>query len=70
MNDFDKALYAYENTLRHNPYNCKALEKIGALYRAKGQFNKAIEFLGRALDIEKANGEIWGGAWALLFNGR
>lgn len=40
MNDLDKALYCYENTLRHNPYNMKALTQITAICRAREQFPK------------------------------
>jgi len=40
MNDFDKALYCYDNALRHNPYNLKALTQITSICRAREQYPK------------------------------
>lgn len=40
MNDTDKALFAYENVLRHNHFNVTALRKIASVYRSKDQFSK------------------------------
>lgn len=60
MNDIDKALYSYENVLRHNPYNVKALSQIANFSRARDQFPKAVEYYQRILAIENNNGEIWG----------
>jgi tetratricopeptide (TPR) repeat protein len=40
MNDLDKALYCYENTLRHNPYNIKALTQIASIHRTREQYPK------------------------------
>lgn len=74
MNDPDKAIYAYENTLRHHPYNVKALTQIATICRLKEQYPKvfypllapdphppqAVEYFQRILNIENNNGEIWG----------
>lgn len=40
MNDMDKALYCYENTLRHNPYSVKALMQIASICRTREQYPK------------------------------
>ena len=38
--DPDKAIQCYENALRHNPYNPKALTQIASLCRIREQFPK------------------------------
>jgi len=40
MQDFDKAVQSYENVLRHNPTNVKALAQIAAIFRLKEQYAK------------------------------
>ncbi len=45
MNDHEKALYSYENVLRHNHYNLKALFQIATIYRNKENFEKVCNFL-------------------------
>lgn len=60
MNDTDKALYAYENCLRHNQFNVKALAQIANIFRNKDQYSKAVEYYRRALNVENTNSEIWG----------
>ncbi len=44
LNDPDKALICYENTLKHNTYNLHALIQIASIYRSKDQFAKVIFF--------------------------
>ena len=44
MNDIEKAVYAYENVLRHNPYNVKALTQIGVILRFREQYAKVLRF--------------------------
>eukprot|EP01102_Stenamoeba_stenopodia_P007225 TRINITY_DN2010_c0_g3_i2.p1 TRINITY_DN2010_c0_g3~~TRINITY_DN2010_c0_g3_i2.p1 ORF type:complete len:532 (+),score=114.75 TRINITY_DN2010_c0_g3_i2:114-1709(+) len=60
MQDFDKAVQSYENVLRHNPTNVKALAQIAAIFRLKEQYAKAIDYFQRILTIESNNGEVWG----------
>jgi len=60
MYDTDKTIYSYENVLRHNPYNIKALTQIASICRIREQYSKAIEYFQRILNIESSNGEIWG----------
>lgn len=40
MHEVDRAMIAYENALRHNPYNVVALTQIASLLRAKEQHGK------------------------------
>ncbi|KAK9764656.1 glucose repression mediator protein [Basidiobolus ranarum] len=60
MQEFDRAMNAYEATLRHNPYSIPALTQIASLCRGREQFPKAVEYFQRILNIEQNNGEIWG----------
>ncbi|ORY03196.1 TPR-like protein [Basidiobolus meristosporus CBS 931.73] len=60
MQEFDRAMNAYEATLRHNPYSVPALTQIASLCRGREQFPKAVEYFQRILNIEQNNGEIWG----------
>eukprot|EP01112_Ceratiomyxa_fruticulosa_P013180 TRINITY_DN3691_c0_g1_i1.p1 TRINITY_DN3691_c0_g1~~TRINITY_DN3691_c0_g1_i1.p1 ORF type:complete len:845 (-),score=192.51 TRINITY_DN3691_c0_g1_i1:47-2581(-) len=60
MHDSEKAIFAYDNVLRHNPYNVKALTQIASICRMREQYPKAVEFFQRILNLENTNGEIWG----------
>lgn len=59
MNDPERASYSYENVLRHNPYNTKALTQVASIFRMKEQYSKAVVFLRRVLEVDNENGEIW-----------
>ncbi|KAJ1912737.1 glucose repression mediator protein [Tieghemiomyces parasiticus] len=56
----DQALKSYENALRHNPNSVPALTQIAALYRARDDFAKAVDYFQRIISIEPNNGEVWG----------
>lgn len=60
MHDYDRAIQAYENVLRHNPANVKALTQIASIHRIREQYNKAVEYFQRILQIDNNNGEVWG----------
>ncbi|CAG8438268.1 3697_t:CDS:10 [Scutellospora calospora] len=60
MQEYDRAMNAYESALRHNSYSITALSNIAALCRGREQFPKAVEYFQRILNIDQANGEIWG----------
>ncbi|ORX89446.1 TPR-like protein [Basidiobolus meristosporus CBS 931.73] len=60
MLDHDRAMNAYEATLRHNPYSVSALTQIASLCRSREQFPKAVEYFQRILNIEGNHGDIWG----------
>eukprot|EP01117_Protostelium_nocturnum_P016220 TRINITY_DN636_c0_g1_i3.p1 TRINITY_DN636_c0_g1~~TRINITY_DN636_c0_g1_i3.p1 ORF type:complete len:611 (-),score=257.02 TRINITY_DN636_c0_g1_i3:590-2422(-) len=60
MHDPDKAIFSYENVLRHNPYNVKALTQIASICRLREQYPKAVDYFQRILNYESTNGEIWG----------
>lgn len=42
MHDPDKAMFAYESALRHNPYNVKALTQLASICRLREQYPKVI----------------------------
>ncbi|KAJ1922271.1 glucose repression mediator protein [Mycoemilia scoparia] len=60
MGDVEKALTYYESALRHNPYSIPALTQIASLYRQREEFEKAVDFFQRIINIDNSNGEIWG----------
>ena len=60
MGDLDKAVFAYESSLRHSPYHVPALTQVASIYRLREQYPKAVEYFQRVLNIESNNGEIWG----------
>ncbi|CAG8608481.1 11164_t:CDS:10 [Acaulospora morrowiae] len=60
MQDYERAMSAYEAALRHNSYSITALSSIAALYRGREQFPRAVEYFQRILNIDQNNGEIWG----------
>ncbi|TIA91970.1 hypothetical protein E3P99_00801 [Wallemia hederae] len=59
MNDAERALVSYQNALVHSPYSITALSAVGAIYRHRENFPKAIEFYQRALNVQQDNGDIW-----------
>lgn len=40
MHDTEKALYCYENAIRHSPYNIKALTQAASICRMREQYPK------------------------------
>ena len=46
MLEVERALIAYENALRHNPYSVVALTQIASLFRAKEQHGKVYSLSG------------------------
>eukprot|EP01113_Clastostelium_recurvatum_P047828 TRINITY_DN8590_c0_g1_i4.p1 TRINITY_DN8590_c0_g1~~TRINITY_DN8590_c0_g1_i4.p1 ORF type:complete len:595 (-),score=160.49 TRINITY_DN8590_c0_g1_i4:134-1918(-) len=60
MHDADKAMYSYENALRHNHYNVKALTQVASICRMREQYPKAVEYFQRVLALDNTSGEIWG----------
>ncbi|KAJ2846659.1 glucose repression mediator protein, partial [Coemansia brasiliensis] len=60
MNEPERALAAYDNALRHNPYSQTALTQIANIYRSREEFDKAVEYFQRIINIDNTNGEIWG----------
>ncbi|CEP17958.1 hypothetical protein [Parasitella parasitica] len=61
MGNHDKALSSYESALRHNPYSILALSQIASIYRAKEQFDRAVEYFKRVLAIQDSHGDTWAG---------
>ncbi|CUS09562.1 unnamed protein product [Tuber aestivum] len=60
MGDLDRAMGAYENALRQNPYSIPAMNSISCILRTKEQFAKAVEYLQSILNLDATNGDIWG----------
>ncbi|KAJ1983445.1 glucose repression mediator protein [Dimargaris verticillata] len=60
MDQFDRAIKAYDAALNHNPYSIPALTQIAALYRSQDEFSKASDYFQRVLSVDPNNGEIWG----------
>ncbi|KAJ2388353.1 glucose repression mediator protein, partial [Coemansia sp. RSA 2559] len=60
MNEPDRALSAYDSALRHNPYSQTALTQIANIYRSREDFEKAVEYFQRIVNIDATNGETWG----------
>ncbi|CAG8651441.1 17610_t:CDS:10 [Funneliformis caledonium] len=60
MQEYDRAMSAYESALRHNAYSIAALSGIAALCRGREQFPRAVDYFQRILNIDQTNGEIWG----------
>ncbi|SPO31231.1 probable TPR-containing protein Mql1 [Ustilago trichophora] len=60
MEDYDRALSAYEAALRHNPYSVPALGAIAGVHRTLDNFEKAVDYFQRVLNIVPENGDTWG----------
>ena len=60
MQDQDKALRAFETALKHNPNSILALNAVASIARSRDDFDKAIEYFQRILNIKQDNGEVWG----------
>ena len=59
MNEAELASYAYENVLRHNSYNIRALTQVAALCRVREQYTQAVSYFRRILEVDETNGDIW-----------
>jgi general transcriptional corepressor CYC8 len=60
MNDYDSALFAYDQALRHNFQSIQAMNAISCILRTKENFPKAVEYLQNILKLDTNNGEVWG----------
>lgn len=60
MQDQDRANAAFENALRHNPNSILGLNAVASIARSRDDFDKAIEYFQRILNIKQDNGEVWG----------
>ena len=60
MEDFERALSAYESALRHNPFSVPALNAIAGVHRTLDNFEKAVDYFQRVLNIVPENGDTWG----------
>lgn len=60
MEDSDRAISAYENALRFNPYSVPAISAIAGVHRGMDRFGKAVEYFQRVLQVLPESGETWG----------
>lgn len=60
MNDQERALSAFESALRHNPTSVLALNAVATIARSQDNYDKAIDYFQRILNIKQDNGEVWG----------
>ncbi|KAK8845387.1 hypothetical protein IAR55_006100 [Kwoniella newhampshirensis] len=60
LNNQDRALTAFENALRHNPSSILGLNAVASIARSRDNFDKAIEYFQRILNMNQDNGEVWG----------
>ncbi|PVU95872.1 hypothetical protein BB561_001568, partial [Smittium simulii] len=60
MNDYKKAMHAYEMSIKHNPYSLTSLQRIALIYRQQENFEKAVEYYQRIISIDGTEGETWG----------
>lgn len=54
-NDIDAAIDTYLEALSYSPENTEVLTKLGLLYLSKRNRNRAMEFLGSALTLDRKN---------------
>lgn len=69
MQDQDRANAAFENALRHNPNSILGLNAVASIARSRDNFDKAIEYFQRILNIKQDNGEVWGSMGELAIAG-
>lgn len=60
MGDFERAVAAYDTSLRHNPYSIPTLKAIANLYRGREMFSKAVDYYQSILQLNQQSGETWG----------
>lgn len=60
MEDYERAIAAYDSALRHNPYSVPAMSAIAGVHRTLDRFEKAVDYFQRVLNIVPENGETWG----------
>jgi glucose repression mediator protein len=66
VQDQPKALRAFETALKHNPNSVLALNAVASIHRNRDDFDKAIEYFQRILNIKQDNGEVWGSMGELI----
>eukprot|EP01121_Diplochlamys_sp_Union-15-3_P017855 TRINITY_DN6374_c0_g1_i1.p1 TRINITY_DN6374_c0_g1~~TRINITY_DN6374_c0_g1_i1.p1 ORF type:complete len:572 (+),score=104.28 TRINITY_DN6374_c0_g1_i1:99-1814(+) len=60
LSENKKAQICFENTLKHNPYNTTALTQAASLYRLQEQYEQAIQYFNRIVELDHQNVEVWG----------
>ncbi|WFD05336.1 glucose repression mediator protein [Malassezia vespertilionis] len=60
MEDYPRALSAYDSALVYKPYSVPALSAMASIYRSLDHFDLAVECFLRVINITPDNGEVWG----------
>lgn len=60
MGDFERAVAAYDASLRNAPYSIPTLKAIANLYRSKELYSKAVDYYQSILTLNQNSGETWG----------
>ena len=58
--DFENAFSSYQQALRHNNWSIPVLSAISCTLRTQEKYPEAMEYLRKILNVEPANGEVWG----------
>lgn len=60
MGDYDGAIHAFEQALRHNQWSIPAMSAISCILRSREHFQKAIEYLQNIIKLDPQSGDSWG----------
>jgi general transcriptional corepressor CYC8 len=58
--DFVNAFDSYQQALRHNNWSIPVLSAISCTLRTQEKYPEAMDYLRKILQVEPANGEVWG----------
>ena len=68
---FPAAIRAYEESLALEPNNSEAYFDMGVAYSEMGDYQKALEYIAKAITLDPENGRYhYGRAWSLILAGR
>lgn len=59
MSESERAIYAYESAIRHNPYSILALQRLGHFYLQQERYNQASECFQRLINLDNHHGDAW-----------
>lgn len=59
MDEPERALFALERALHHNPYNKQCVLSIAHIYRSREQYDRALALFRQGVAIDKTDGSAW-----------
>lgn len=59
MSESERAVYAYESAIRHNPYSIPALQRLGHFYLQQERYTQASECFQRLINLDNHHGDAW-----------